>query len=75
LICVEDSGPGVSAELAGRLFEPFVTDKMSGMGLGLALSRSLLRHQGGDLWFEPGRLGGARFVMRLPTGATTQQTV
>ena len=75
LVCVEDSGPGVSAALAGRLFEPFVTDKMSGMGLGLALSRSLLRHQGADLWFEPGRLGGARFVMRLPTAATTQQTV
>jgi FixJ family two-component response regulator len=67
LVCVEDSGPGVSAELAARLFEPFVTDKMSGMGLGLALSRSLLRHQGGDLWFEPGRLAGARFVVRLPT--------
>jgi len=67
LICVEDSGPGVSPHLASRLFEPFVTSKTSGMGLGLALSRSFLRRQGGDLWSESGHLGGARFVMRLAT--------
>ena len=74
-VVVEDTGPGVSAELAARLFDPFVTSKSSGMGLGLAMSRSFLRHQGGDLWFEPGRIGGARFVMRLPTAASSQQAV
>ena len=68
-LSVDDSGPGVTPDLAARLFEPFVTDKSSGMGLGLALSRSFLRHQGGDLWYEPGHLGGARFVILLAHAA------
>jgi len=72
LIAVEDSGPGIPASVAERLFEPFVTSKVSGMGLGLSISRTFLRSQGGDLWVEPGRLGGARFVIRLATKATAQ---
>ena len=67
LIAVDDSGPGVAASVTARLFEPFVTSKASGMGLGLSLSRTLLRHQGGDLHCEPSHLGGARFVIRLTT--------
>jgi signal transduction histidine kinase len=67
LIAVDDSGPGIASELAARLFEPFVSSKTSGMGLGLSLSRTLLRHMGGDLWSESNRLGGARFVIRLST--------
>ena len=66
-ISVEDSGPGVAASVAARLFEPLVTTKASGMGLGLALSRSLLRSQGAEMWLEKSaHLGGARFVVRLP---------
>ena len=72
LIVVDDSGPGISPQLTERLFEPFVTNKISGMGLGLSLSRTFLRHQGGDLWSEPSRLHGARFVIRLATQATPQ---
>ena len=72
LIGIDDSGPGIAAGVTERLFEPFVTSKMSGMGLGLSLSRTFLRHQGGDLWSEPSRLGGARFVIRVPTQLTTQ---
>jgi two-component system, LuxR family, sensor kinase FixL len=72
LIAVDDSGPGISTGVTGRLFEPFVTSKVSGMGLGLSLSRTLLRHQGGDLWSEPSSLGGARFVIRLATQAAAQ---
>jgi two-component system, LuxR family, sensor kinase FixL len=72
LITVDDSGPGISAALIERLFEPFVTSKISGMGLGLSLSRTFLRHQGGDLWSEPSRLGGACFVIRLATQAAPQ---
>jgi len=67
LLAVDDSGPGVAPDLAKRLFEPFVTSKVSGMGLGLSLSRTFLRHQGADLWSESSRLGGARFVVRLST--------
>jgi two-component system, LuxR family, sensor kinase FixL len=69
VIAVEDSGPGLSESVAERLFEPFVTSKANGMGLGLSISRLFLRNQGGDLWIEPGHLGGARFVTRLTTRA------
>jgi two-component system sensor kinase FixL len=57
------------------LFEPFVTSKISGMGLGLSLSRTLLRYQGGDLWSEASRFGGARFVIRLATQTTPQTSL
>ena len=75
LISVEDSGLGIAASVKERLFEPFVTSKTSGMGLGLSLSRTLLRHQGGDLWSEPSRLGGARFVIRVATHITAQTSL
>jgi two-component system sensor kinase FixL len=64
---VEDSGPGVSPDVAQKLFEPFVTSKPDGMGLGLAISRSLILSRGGELSFSPGSpLGGATFTIRLP---------
>jgi signal transduction histidine kinase len=72
VISVDDSGPGIAPSVTSRLFDPFVTSKPSGMGLGLSLSRRLLRHQGGDLWSEPSHLGGARFVVRIPTQPATQ---
>jgi signal transduction histidine kinase len=75
LIAVDDSGPGIAAGVAEKLFEPFVTSKISGMGLGLSLSRTLLRHQGGDLWCEPSRLGGARFVIRVGTRIASQSAL
>jgi len=75
LIRVDDSGPGIAAGLSERLFEPLVTSKISGMGLGLSLSRTLLRHLGGDLWSEPGRLGGASFVIRLATRPSPQTSL
>jgi signal transduction histidine kinase len=62
---VEDTGPGIPAEIRGRLFEPFVTaNKSDGLGLGLSLSRQTVRELGGDLWAEPA--AGARFVIWLP---------
>jgi C4-dicarboxylate-specific signal transduction histidine kinase len=67
VVRIEDSGDGLKADIAPRLFEPFLTSKSDGMGLGLVLSRSLARLHGGDLQFEPGaRLGGACFVLSLP---------
>ena len=67
-VCVriDDNGPGVPDEVAGRVFEPFVTSKPDGMGMGLAVSRSLLRALGGDLRIGQGRLGGACFDILLP---------
>lgn len=63
---VEDSGPGIAPEIAERLFEPFMTSKPDGMGLGLAISRSLIRAGGGELSFQKSRHGGAAFIVQLP---------
>ncbi len=69
-LAVEDSGPGVSADALEQLFEPFNTTKPDGMGLGLAISRNLMRAQGGDLIYSRGvQLGGSRFEIRLPAFA------
>ena len=68
-LAVDDSGPGVPPEGLPLLFEPFNTSKPDGMGLGLAISRSLLKAQGGDLSYRRSvRLGGASFVATLPVG-------
>ena len=64
---IEDNGPGVSEVVAKHLFEPFVTTKPSGMGLGLALSRELIVAHGGTIDWERIRPdGGARFTIELP---------
>ena len=67
ILCVEDSGPGLPVEVARKLFEPFVTSKPDGMGLGLAISRSLISARGGELSCAPSMtLGGAAFTIRFP---------
>jgi len=66
-VCVSDNGPGIVPKMAQRLFEPFATSKPEGMGLGLAISRSLLDAHGGKLWTEPASGSGARFCFTLPT--------
>ncbi|MGH9671879.1 MAG: sensor histidine kinase, partial [Bryobacteraceae bacterium] len=69
-IDVEDSGPGISPEIRGQLFQPFVTyGKKTGLGLGLALSRQTVLDHGGDMWAGAGSSGGARFQIRLPIPA------
>jgi C4-dicarboxylate-specific signal transduction histidine kinase len=65
---IEDNGPGVSDVVAAHLFEPFVTTKQRGMGLGLALSRELVAAHGGTIdWQRVGPDGGARFTIELPS--------
>jgi len=67
-IDVEDDGPGVAPEVRGRLFEPFVTGKPEGVGLGLALARHVaLAHHGSVTWAREGAL--TRFRLTLPGGA------
>lgn len=73
-IWVIDDGPGVPAELAGRLFEPFVSGRPGGTGLGLAVAASVAEAHGGNLRLaesfnqssSPSSRPGARFVLRLP---------
>jgi signal transduction histidine kinase len=70
VLIVEDSGPGISAEVSREIFEPFVSTRADGMGLGLAISRTLAQARGGDLSFgHSSTLGGACFKLRLPIEA------
>ncbi len=67
LLQVCDSGPGVPPEAASRIFEPFYTTRKDGTGLGLPVTRNLMRHQGGDLELVDGPPGcGACFRLSLP---------
>jgi signal transduction histidine kinase len=61
-----DSGPGIPAEVAERLFEPFVTSKRNGTGLGLAVSGRLVQEQGGQIRAENRPHGGAVLTVELP---------
>jgi signal transduction histidine kinase len=75
-LTVEDSGLGVSDALAARLFEPFVSSKASGLGLGLVLSRAIVEAHGGTLWAEVGTHGVFRMVLPLASadeGETSEQ--
>ena len=66
-ITVRDTGPGISAEVLPRLFEPFTTTKERGTGLGLAISRRIVDQHAGLLTAENAPEGGALFLLELPT--------
>lgn len=65
-LVVEDSGAGVDPSIRNRLFEPLVTTKPKGIGLGLALVKRMIERHDGTIEYEPGASGGARFRVRLP---------
>jgi two-component system, LuxR family, sensor kinase FixL len=64
-IRVTDTGPGISPDIAMQLFQPFVTTKPNGMGVGLSISRTIIESHGGKLWVEPNPEGGTIFCMTL----------
>jgi two-component system sensor kinase FixL len=66
-VSVADTGPGLAADLDGRLFEPFVTTKPDGMGIGLSISRSIVEGHGGQLEMAARPGGGTVFRCILPT--------
>jgi two-component system sensor kinase FixL len=65
-IRVSDSGPGVSGALQQAIFHPFFTTKEEGLGVGLAISRSIVEAHGGTLRYEDRQGGGSTFIVTLP---------
>jgi PAS domain S-box-containing protein len=69
LVSVRDSGLGLDPKTVDHLFDAFYTTKPQGMGMGLAISRSIIESHGGRLWATANDNGGATFQFSLPTGA------
>jgi PAS domain S-box-containing protein len=67
-IAIADIGPGIADDIVVRLFEPFVSNKHDGMGLGLSISRSIIEAHDGQLTAEPNPGGGTIFRFTLPSG-------
>jgi C4-dicarboxylate-specific signal transduction histidine kinase len=65
-IFVRDSGPGIDADARAMIFEPFFTTKVDGMGMGLAICRSIVERHDGRLWFSTGTPHGTTFHFTLP---------
>ena len=75
-VAVTDNGPGVAPEIAERLFRPFATTKgRRGTGLGLYISRQLVREAAGDLGLDAADGRGARFLLWLPAAPTVEPVV
>jgi two-component system, LuxR family, sensor kinase FixL len=72
-ISVVDSGTGIPPEIASQLFQPFVTNKRHGMGVGLSISRTIVEAHGGQIGVEPNPVGGTIFFFTLR--AVTQEDI
>ena len=69
-VCVKDTGTGLAPEVAAQLFQPFVTTKKHGMGVGLSICRTIVESHGGKIWAEskPGEGTAFRFTLRAVDG-------
>jgi signal transduction histidine kinase len=66
VVGVRDSGVGLNSEERDKIFDAFYTTKQTGMGMGLAISRSIAEHHGGRLWAQPNDGPGATFLFTIP---------
>jgi two-component system sensor kinase FixL len=66
---IEDSGSGLADDVRERLFQPFVSTKADGMGLGLSICQTIIQGQGGRIWVDASKLGGTAFHFTLPDAA------
>jgi two-component system sensor kinase FixL len=64
-VSVSDTGQGIAPEITGQLFQPFITTKRHGMGVGLSISRAIVEAHGGRIWVEPNPVGGTIFHFTL----------
>ena len=71
VVTITDSGPGLSAEIADRIFQPYVSTKETGLGLGLAICRRIVEAHDGEIAVENDPAGGAVFSVRLPCQMAT----
>lgn len=72
-VSVEDSGSGIDADVAARLFQPFLSTKDDGMGLGLSICQTIIEAQGGSIWAEPAVGGGTLFHFTLVRAETEER--
>jgi signal transduction histidine kinase len=70
-LTVEDSGKGIAEGDMDRVFEPFFSTKREGLGMGLSISRSIVKAHGGRIWAENGASGGAVFRCVVPVAKQT----
>ncbi|WP_116236024.1 PAS domain-containing sensor histidine kinase [Parasphingopyxis lamellibrachiae] len=71
-ICLEDNGPGIDPALRDDLFDRFVSGKSEGLGIGLAICRSIVTAHGGTIWVEDASPRGARFCFAIPAATEIQ---